>query len=306
MASDLHAELVCAAVNRRRDESCHIVELDRVAQREALTFGINYQSRDLILDSEGAGVSISEADAVWLRRIPSEQHLRLPLESDQALQVVNNDCKGAALGLLRTHVRGKWISSIEATIRASDKIAQLQTAHESGFRVPRTLVTQSASEVRAFLAEVGAAIVKTVVGATGPMLQTVKIDDPDVFEDEQYQASPAIYQEFIGGARHIRLACFGDKSFAGVIVSKDVDWRGNLHVPVEPYHVDDDLHSQVRSVLDKLDLAMGVVDIKEDPSGELVWLEVNPQGQFAFLDGLAGTDLVEAFTDYLCAEAGQM
>jgi hypothetical protein len=39
----------------------------------------------------------------------------------------------------------------------------------------------------------------------------------------------------------------------------------------------------VRRVLDCLGLEMGNIDLKESPSGEIVWLEVNPQGQFLFL-----------------------
>jgi hypothetical protein len=55
----------------------------------------------------------------------------------------------------------------------------------------------------------------------------------------------------------------------------------------------------IRRVLDVLGLEMGIVDIKETPDGEFVWLEVNPQGQFLFLEGLTGEPLTDYFTDYL-------
>jgi hypothetical protein len=44
---------------------------------------------------------------------------------------------------------------------------------------------------------------------------------------------------------------------------------------------------------------MGIVDLKETPDGELVWLEVNPQGQFLFLESLTGQPLASYFADYL-------
>ena len=34
-----------------------------------------------------------------------------------------------------------------------------------------------------------------------------------------------------------------------------------------------------------LGLRMGILDLKLGPDGELVWLEINPQGQFTFLEG---------------------
>jgi hypothetical protein len=48
---------------------------------------------------------------------------------------------------------------------------------------------------------------------------------------------------------------------------------------------------------------MGVFDFKIDArSGETVWLEVNPQGQFFFLQGLSGSDLRGPFCQFLVRE----
>jgi hypothetical protein len=56
-------------------------------------------------------------------------------------------------------------------------------------------------------------------------------------------------------------------------------------------------------VLEILGLKMGVVDLKVDPTGEPVWLELNPQGQFLFVEGLTGLDLTGAFSEFLHDEA---
>jgi hypothetical protein len=44
---------------------------------------------------------------------------------------------------------------------------------------------------------------------------------------------------------------------------------------------------------------MGIIDMKLMPNGEIVWPEVNPQGQFLFLEGIAGLPLSSHFADYL-------
>jgi glutathione synthase/RimK-type ligase-like ATP-grasp enzyme len=299
VANDLHAQLVKAILGRDGQYRCHILELDRIAQRAALTYGISYETTDRMLDSEEKEISVGDASVLWLRRVPSKQHLQWPIEDSFQSQIIDSDCRGAAMGLLKTHFRGHWISPVDATIRASDKIWQLSVANECGFRVPRTLVTQSAKEVQMFFDSYGPLVVKTVVGASGPMLQTIRIDDPTAFSADEYQAAPAIYQEYISGSRHLRLACFGDRSYAGFIDTPDVDWRGNLDVSLSRWDINESLHTSVRAVLDALGLAMGIVDIKLTADDEPVWLEVNPQGQFAFLDGLAGTNLVKTFAEYL-------
>lgn len=305
IAEDLHAQIVKGEIDKRRPYSCHILELDRLAQAESLSFGIAYDAPDRILDADGVEVAVSACDILWLRRVPSHQTLRAPIEDEHALQVVDNDCRGAALGILRTKFQGKWISSIEATTLASDKLAQLEAARAAGFRVPKTLVTQSRDDVEQMLDECGPIVVKTVVGASGPMLQTVRIEDLGPFDSHSISAAPAIYQEYIDGTDHLRLGCFGDRSFAGVIRTTDVDWRGNLNVPVERFTVETVLHQLVRATLDRLGLEMGVVDLKLTDAGEPVWLEVNPQGQFAFLDGLTDTNMVDEFADYLISEANE-
>lgn len=48
---------------------------------------------------------------------------------------------------------------------------------------------------------------------------------------------------------------------------------------------------------------MGVFDLKMDPSGVPVFLELNPHGQFLFVEGLTGMDLIGAFSGFLRDEA---
>jgi glutathione synthase/RimK-type ligase-like ATP-grasp enzyme len=177
---------------------------------------------------------------------------------------------------------------------------QLTAASQCGFRIPKTLITQNPSDVKAFYDELGGKIiVKPVVGTAGPLLFTQFVSEMHLSSSDSIRACPAIYQEYIPGTRHIRLNCFGSRSFASSIETSDLDWRPNLTVPLAKWEVPIELHKRVRQVLDSLELEMGVLDLKETPSGEMVWFEVNPQGQFLFLEGLTGEPLTEYFADYL-------
>jgi hypothetical protein len=59
------------------------------------------------------------------------------------------------------------------------------------------------------------------------------------------------------------------------------------------------LSRQLVALINRLGLRMGVMDLKISPSGQVVWLEVNPQGQFLFAEALSGTPLVQPFADFL-------
>ena len=68
---------------------------------------------------------------------------------------------------------------------------------------------------------------------------------------------------------------------------------------MRPWPVPEALARGLRAVLDRLGLRMGIVDLKLTHDDEAVWLEVNQQGQFLFLEGLVGIPLTDLFSRYL-------
>jgi glutathione synthase/RimK-type ligase-like ATP-grasp enzyme len=302
--NDLHAVAVCGRIRQLGFPECHIVECDQLGQGRNIHYSLGLDDgSDWVVASDGRPIAISQARVIWLRRPRANQNLKTPLTQDEGYDLVNNDCRGALSGYLATHFTGKWISHPEATFRASDKIYQQKVARTCGFRVPKTIVTQSADEVEKFFKQCdGKIIVKTIVGAD-QTLETKRITDPAAFSEETYSASPAIYQEYIEGTRHLRLLNFGDRSLCGLIETDNLDWRMHLDDSITRWVVPDDVHDRVRMVIERLGLEMGIIDIKITPSGELVWLEVNPQGQFIFLEPLIGVPFIDMFSQYLIEEA---
>lgn len=305
---DLHAVSICQRVQQLGYANCHIIEADRLAQRETLSFSLATATPfDWIEDIHQTRVAVSDADIIWLRRFRSQQRLRVPLSDEAAAQIVHNDCRGAIGGLLATKFDGRWISHPEASIRASDKIFQLTAAMKHGFRVPKTLVSQSADDIQRFFEECnGSIIVKSVVGVSEPFLRTIRLTSLDSFTSEEFAASPAIYQEYIEGSQHLRLLSFGKHSLCGVIRTEEVDWRPNLNVEIQPWEVPHELNERVSRTLGELGLEMGIVDIKIDAKGEHVWFEVNPQGQFLFLEPLTKINFIDEFAKFLIASAKEV
>jgi hypothetical protein len=95
---------------------------------------------------------------------------------------------------------------------------------------------------------------------------------------------------------------FGDEVHAARITSGVLDWRLDGGMAVEPVVIDDGLQSALRAVVERLGLRMGVFDLKVTPDGEPVFLEVNPQGQFLFVEGLCGMPLTAAFCRFVSRE----
>jgi hypothetical protein len=96
--------------------------------------------------------------------------------------------------------------------------------------------------------------------------------------------------------------CFGDTCIAVLVESGRLDWRPDLNVPMRQVPVSSQLHQQLVYTQERLGIRMGIVDIKLTEHNEPVWLEMNPQGQFLFVEGLTGIPLTDVFSDFLYAE----
>jgi hypothetical protein len=133
-------------------------------------------------------------------------------------------------------------------------------------------------------------------------LLTTLLHPDDELPDTSVMASPAIYQEYIYGDEHLRVNCFGRDVHAVLIRSSLVDWRADLHVPFQATTLSPALVIQLHRLLDTLGLRMGVFDLKIASDGSPVWLELNAQGQWLFIEALTGIGLAEAFATYLLRE----
>lgn len=300
---DLHTLAIREAAARRHYSPFHVVECDRISGRPSLSWSSHRDSPATVLTSEGIEVPLEDVSVLWWRRMRANQQNSADAANDHERRLVNNDCRGALGGMLAATFTGRWVSSPEATDRAADKLYQLAVAREEGFRVPRTLVSQSRQEVIEFVRRTGRVIVKPVLGASGPLMFTQYLDDPSSIPEESFRVCPAVYQEYVPGTRHVRLNCFGEDMCAALIETDRLDWRPDLNVPITKWEVPEPLARRVTAVLRRLDLRMGIIDIKLMPDGEPVWLEVNPQGQFLFLEPLLGEPLADRFLDFLIAEA---
>lgn len=150
----------------------------------------------------------------------------------------------------------------------------------------------------------GNVIVKSVRGISKAPLLTQPLS-PQHLNAEALRLSPAIFQERVSGNHHLRVHCFGKKILAVRIDSESLDWRGNVNVPFVSYEVPDDLRVLILDVLRRLNLKMGIMDLKLDEHGTPVWLEINQQGQFLFVEGISGLKLASAFAEFLYDEASQ-
>jgi glutathione synthase/RimK-type ligase-like ATP-grasp enzyme len=306
--NDLHALAVRHALEERHEVTCHVVETDRLCDNPGLNWS-NVADPDLpctLPTREGSRLDVRSLDAIWWRRPHFPQQIPPDVTDPVHVDLINNECLTALSGLLLNEFSGVWINHPASNNLAANKLVQLRAAERAGFRIPRTLVSQDPERIKKFCARLdNRVVVKRVRGTSKAHLFTGLMTADSLAPDEVFRLCPTIYQEVVPGRRHVRAHCFGDDVHAALIESDSLDWRDDLNVPVSVIHLPEDVKARLLGVVRLLGLEMGVVDLKLADEGPPVWLEINPQGQFLFVEALCGLELVEMFSRFLSVAAGR-
>lgn len=300
---DLHGHLVKKKLEERHDAWCCLIPSDEFALRGGLTWSSQIDGPALLPTIDGQGVDLRTLNALWHRRTTVTQ--ALPSEADPQYELhIFRSVERVVEGILLNDFGGRWVSHPVATRLAENKLLQLRAARRVGIRAPATLVSQDPAQIRKFCAAYPGAIIKPVATPRGVELATTAVVSQELLESDDVLAlTPAIYQECIPGKRHLRISVLGDRCDAALIEADALDWRADLNVPFRPYRLDSNLERQLQAILRELGLVMGIFDLKLTDDDEPVFLEVNAQGQFLFVEGLCGIPLADIFADFLHDQA---
>ena len=212
-------------------------------------------------------------------------------------------------GLHAAVSHAQWINAYPAHTLAGNKLYQLATATRVGFQIPRTVISNRADDVLP-LFESGEVIYKTLSGPhqqRDQLILTTKISK-QVFEErrETIATAPCLFQNFVAKAYEVRATVIGETIVALRIDSQrhqhtTVDWRADqlrrdLYDPIKLPKV---VEARVIDFMRAMGLTYGAMDLIVTPAGETVFLEVNPGGQWLWLEKLTGTPITAAIADYI-------
>lgn len=294
---DLHAQFIVTLINKRYDASASLVETDRLAAA-APKFRADENGVSLRLDDVfGNTIDVSNIDTVWWRRLASAQ-AESALRSEHR-KLADVSFRSIVDALPAMIAGSRFVSKPAATRSASNKLCQLVTAAKVFDYLPATTICNDLNSVAQHYRRVADNIVKPVENAMAQIVFT-ETRDLSSFSNDSVSQCPIILQQQIDAARHLRVNVFGDRVFAFSIESSNLDWRSNLNVcDIGEIILDEHLFAQCKKLLMALDLRMGIFDFIESPDGKIFFIEVNPQGQFLFLQPFTKTDLAVEFCDFL-------
>lgn len=252
---------------------------------------------------------------VWARRFGSALDLKSHVHPDD-LEAANRECRHF-LNALRFSVAQNsfWINPYDREIMVNSKAVQLRLADEAGLCIPPTLMSNDADQVRAFISDYERVIYKPYFPERWDEDEQVRytftkeVSLMDITDTEALQFCPGIFQPMIDKAYEVRLTFMGHEALAARIDIPEpgeaqIDWRVS-HVSQDDIHlspcaVPDDVKAGCLAMMAKTGSVFGCFDFIVDYQGQWHFLEVNPMGQFLWVELMCPEiPMLETFCNFL-------
>ena len=253
--------------------------------------------RVIITDGEHK-LDWSEVSSVWYRRMRYGQ--KIPDSMDKQYRDASiNECRTTVRGMIAS-LQGFHFDKMSNVDRANNKQLQLQVAREVGLVTPRTLTSNNPETVKQFAQECSQGIVTKMLSSFAiydpqggeNVVFTTPVTNDDLENMEGLRFCPMTFQENVPKALELRTTIVGHRVFTAAVDSQSLsgstyDWRKEGKALVEnwqPYDLPEDIKKKLLTLMAYFGLNYGAIDIIVTPDGRHVFLEVNPVGEFFWME----------------------
>ena len=262
-----------------------------------------------VLADRGQTLSSGAIRSVWYRRHVQPEFAPgiEPRFVEFGTREARAHLTGALLGLREV----KWMSHPAALWAAEKKPYQMGVARSLGFTLPITRVTNDpyvAQELAATRTLIAKAVSSGYINAESgyDAIFTSAVRDSDLQELDGLSLAPVTFQEWIPKRSDIRVTVVGHHVFATEILSQGressrIDWRATdtADLPHRRFDLPASEAQRCIDLVSKLGLTFGAIDFVLDDRAALKFLEVNPNGEWMWIEDLVGYPVSDSIADFL-------
>ena len=219
--------------------------------------------------------------------------------------------------LWRLLPKEKWLNSPESLLLASNKVKQLEIAKGIGFRIPETLISSRPIDIHTFAerhrSDVIAKAVKNgflVSPESVSLVFTSRVEAADYVSIKNAKSVvPSTFQPRLEKKCDLRITVVGESIFATAILSQEhpvtsIDWRtwetvSQVNLIQTPFTLPEKISEMCRELNRRLDLGFSCIDMVLTADEEFYFLEVNANGQWAWIEQMVGCPIRDAIIDQL-------
>ena len=262
--------------------------------------------------NSGGRLGFDDVCAAWFRRSGNLYETRLTITSEKLDNYIKIQSQGTVSALCSS-LQTLWVSHPLALRRAEVKALQLVEASKAGLKIPHTLISNDPDWATTFVEGLGSAdcAIKPLlaVGVTdeqGGFRMPLTAMLPRGHSLASVALAPTILQPYVEKAFELRCVVIGEKIFAARMDTQAneksrIDSRGG-DPDHEIFELPGDVEASLHRVMDSFGLNFASLDMIVTPDGDFVFLELNPNGQWLWLEYELGLPLVATMADLLTSD----
>jgi glutathione synthase/RimK-type ligase-like ATP-grasp enzyme len=264
------------------------------------------------LRADGQRLDFRDVSAVWWRR-PRAPRAHADIVEPRTRTYVEQESKSFTQDAW-TFLDCPWLPARPNVVHhAGQKAGQLRVAAELGFELPPTLVTNSPADFLEFYRQHNGEIISKLASSaffqslgTTFSRYTEVVSRRDVGYARAVQYCPTIFQAYVAKRLELRVTVVGQRVFAAEIHSQEsnhtrYDWRRYDHFSTihRPHWLPDDVRLRCVRLVEHFGLRYGAIDLILTPDGRYVFLELNPNGQYLWIEDATELPISDAIVDEL-------
>ncbi|HUC61497.1 MAG TPA: alpha-L-glutamate ligase [Alphaproteobacteria bacterium] len=305
---DAHAPAVMAALTAS-GALVELLDLSEFPQRLSLSMEFEDGGRRFALVRKGgARLDLADVTSVWWRR-PQPFAFPEAMADGARRRFAFSESSTAFQGLYAA-LDAFWVNEPGRDAAAAHKPWQLALAQAIGLEIPATLMTSDPEAVAAFRHRHGGNVIfKQFLALPDAWRETRLLRPEDEAHLDSVRWAPVIFQRFVEAVADVRVIAIGGELFAAAADVRDmeypVDVRMNLEARYEAHRLPHATEDGLRALMGRLGLEYGAIDLRLTPEGHYVFLEINPAGQFLYIEHMTGQKIAAALAARLI-EGGRL
>ena len=255
------------------------------------------------IEIDGSRLDLAQCRVGWWRR-PQPFALD-PGLAPEAVAFAYSECNEAVAGLLAA-LSIPWVNPPDKDETAHHKPYQLAVASAVGLAVPRTVITNDPAAARRLIDELGPqrTVYKTFLATEQCWRETRVVKPEELAWLDRVRLAPLIFQEYVPAIHDVRVTVVGPAMFAAAISPAPggyaIDYRMDIEgAAIEPVALPEAIARKLKKLLDRMGLRYGAIDLRRTPDDRYVFLEINPAGEWRFVEERTGQPITAAMAKLL-------
>ena len=250
---------------------------------------------------------------VWMRRSFVEVSIENEELYDISFRIWRGEWNKTLLGLYVSLYQLPWLNRLPEMNRAENKYLQLQHAKAIGFEIPIYIASNQKHILKEFVMKHDPVVLKMqhqdfyknsndeIVGIYVNKISLSDLDDFGFIEE-----NPIFLQKYIDKLFEVRYTVVADTHFVCKIDSQksiiaNIDWRRYdfAHTPHEIVVPPQEIREKISQLMSILNLQYGALDFIVDRDNRWHFLEINPSGQWLWIENLTGLPISYTIATWL-------